>query len=362
MCGIAGFSLSQSSKINARQLSNALLTAIEDRGYMASGYGFHYNGIHGYHSAATPGSSLPLKYMPRKSQTVILHTRLATHGSVDDNRNNHPVTSPDLNIALVHNGVIYNHQQVRTKITGNLPPVDTSVIPALLEQHGLQAIDQLDGDAAIAWLDKRDPDMLHLARYQHSPLTMAQLEDGSFVFASTEPLLWRALIQLDLTPTWMQTANELEYFTIKYGVVLSKEMLPAPKYSGSAYNYNYYRHQTSGAKGIAQPYSDYIPEYIDGYGWTDGWSDEDWEDMNQWNSSFSSSDTPKLVTASNSKYWTAIREDFDEPDTLFYTADERELWVNELFYLASEPNVELIDYGNVEAGGELVSTMNDELF
>ena len=34
MCGIAGFSLSANSTIKPRKLANALLTAIEDRGYM----------------------------------------------------------------------------------------------------------------------------------------------------------------------------------------------------------------------------------------------------------------------------------------------------------------------------------------
>lgn len=362
MCGIAGFSLAPNSKIKARELSNALLTAIEDRGYMASGFGFHHDGIHGYHSAATPGSSLSLKHMPRKAKTAILHTRLATHGSVEDNRNNHPVTSPDFNIALVHNGVIYNHADVRTQLTGNLPPVDTSVIPALIEQRGLQAIDELDGDAAIAWLDKRDPDMLHLARYQHSPLTMAQLDDGSFVFASTEALLWRALIQLDLPPTWMYTASELEYFTIKFGVIVGKEMLPAPKYVDTRYNYNYYRHQTAGAKGVAQPHSDNVGNYVPGYGWDDMWDDEDWYDVQQWNAKFGvPSDTPK---SSNNKYWTVIHEDLAQrADYLYYSESEHELWVNELYMLANEPGVQLIDYGTVLGSGELVSTMNDnELF
>ena len=41
MCGIGGFSLSTDSKINPRVLSNALLTVLEDRGYMASGFAFH---------------------------------------------------------------------------------------------------------------------------------------------------------------------------------------------------------------------------------------------------------------------------------------------------------------------------------
>lgn len=361
MCGIAGFSLTPNSKVKARQLGNAMLTAIEDRGYMASGYAFQHDGMHGYHSAAVPGSTLSLKFMPRKTRTAIFHTRLATHGAVTDNRNNHPVTSPDGNIALVHNGVIYNHNQVRAKVTGNLPPVDTSVIPAVIEQHGTASLNLLDGDAAIAWLDKRDQGTLHLARYQHSPLCIAQLEDGSFVFASTEQLLWRVLIQLDLMPTWMHNPAELEYYTIRDGIILSRDILPEPLYSGSAYDYSYYRHQTSGAKGsgMSQGYSSY--EYWDEFG------DEYWDDETEtWASQPIASDTPSCsvnVRNDNQKYWTEIREELAQrSDVLFYADNEHELWVSELYLYANDPALNLLDYGTVAKDGSLVSEQESALF
>lgn len=352
MCGIAGFSLTPNSKIKPRQLSNALLTAIEDRGYMASGYGWHHDGYHGYHSSATPGSGLSLKFMPRKTRTAILHTRLATHGSVNDNRNNHPVTSPDGNIALVHNGVIYNHDQVRKQISCELPPVDTSVIPAVIEQYGISDINKLYGDAAIAWLDMRDPDTLHLARYQHSPLCFVQVEDGSFIFASTEALLWRALIQLDIVPVFMHTPDELTYYTIRNGVIQSQQMLPEPQYSGYDYDYGYYRHQTSGAKGgyTAKPYTKY--EFDE---W-DEWDDE-WEDYN----------APKVLgtpeDSSRDKFWLEMRDELElHTQHLWYAEDERQLWIDELYALAFEPGVQLVDYGTVDSQGFMESSKSTANF
>lgn len=356
MCGIAGFSLAPESKIKSRQLSNALLTAIEDRGYMASGYAFWHKDTMGYHSEAKPGSSLSLKFMPRRASTVILHTRLATHGSVNDNRNNHPVTSPDKTIALVHNGVIYNHHDVRRSIKGNLPDVDTSVIPALLEQKGIASLNQLDGDAAIAWLNQAEPGVMHLARYQHSPLTLAHLEDGSFVFASTEALLWRALVQLNLAPTWMESANELDYFTIKNGIMQSKEMLPEPMYADASYNQSYYRHQTAGAKGTL---TESAPSNL-------YWDDEeesyyDYEAYD-WNQSFLSQ--PTQSTPAVTKFWTKVQEKVaPHSDYIYYNENERELWLNELYMLADEPGIALIDYGTTDKNGMLVSSYEDsELF
>lgn len=359
MCGIAGFSLTPQSKVKTRQLANAMLTAIEDRGNQASGYAFWRDDNFGYHSEAKPGSGLSLKFLPRKARTVILHTRLATHGPVSDNRNNHPVTSPNGNIALVHNGVIYNHNELRPHLDAKLPPVDTSVIPAVIEQYGLDSINRLDGDAAIAWLDKREPGLLHLARYQHSPLCVAQIEDGSFVFASTEALLWRVLIQLDLMPTWMHKPNELDYYTIRDGIITSTTVLPEPLFTGSSYAYGYYRNQTSGGKS-----SNYDIRYYD---YDDYWDDEDDiyypspkassqvpldEILDEQPALFYNSETDQP----DEKYWILAKDELAQASTYTYYAPwEYELWANELYYLANVPDLELLDYGEIDSQGILVS-------
>jgi predicted glutamine amidotransferase len=378
MCGIAGFSLTPNSKVKTRQLANALLTAIEDRGFMASGYAYQVGSHMGYHKKAVTGSMLGLKGLPKSAKHVILHTRLATHGSVDDNRNNHPVMSPSENIALVHNGVIYNHTQVRLKIDGDLPDVDTSVIPAVIEQLGVESLDVLDGDAAIAWFDRKQHNTLHLARYQHSPLVMCQIEDGSFIFASTEALLWKVLVQLDLMPTWLESAKELQYFTIKDGVVLSSTNLPAPKYEHTSYNYDYYRHQTSGAKGGAYStpsYNSYGASYHEGYGWTD-WDDE-WEDVyyskltNKTSSSCAvpvSEDTYADVIDFNSikergaRWYTQLQQGSDpEPYTIYYFDGEATTWKDELYMLADAKDITIVDYGSIRRDGMLVSAV-EEIF
>ena len=365
MCGIAGFSLSPNSNIKVRQLANSLLTAIEDRGYMASGYAYQVGNDLGYYKSATRGSMLKLKGLPLNARNVILHTRLATHGSITDNRNNHPVTSPSQDIALVHNGVIYNHNEVRLKIDGDLPDVDTSVIPAVIEQLGVESLDVLDGDAAIAWFNRNQPDTLHIARYQHSPLVMCQIEDGSFIFASTEQLLWKVLIQLDLMPTWLEKAKELDYFTVRDGMVVSQQMLPEPKFTGYYYDYSYYRHQTSGAKGTASTTNS--PK-------TWNWEDYelwDWEEFDDdfyyvGNKSLASrwkeetKDDTSVELPKDTAYYIKLRENVDPtPYYLYYSDDESEMWKDELYLLVDEGNVQVIDYGHISNRGELVSAQDD---
>lgn len=257
MCGIGGFSLAQGSKINPRKLSNALLTGLETRGSQASGFAWQADRRTGYYKQDIAGSRLSLRSMPRATTTAILHTRLATHGSTKNNANNHPVMSPDQNIALVHNGVIYNHKRVRQELPFQLPEVDTSVIPAILQKYGFERFDMLDGDASVAWLDQRKAGMLHVGRFSHSPLVIAQLTDGSFVFASTEAILTKALKQLRLEDDFRYTVPEGQLYTVVSGIITATDKLPitSPQYEEklSTYNYGKYRSATSGNAHAFQP-------------------------------------------------------------------------------------------------------------
>ena len=252
MCGIAGFSLSKNSKINSKKLSNALLCGIESRGNQAAGYAWQDGVSSGVYKSNVRGSNLSLKGMPRNADTVILHTRYATHGSVKVMANNHPVMSPDKNIALVHNGVIYNHQRVRTELGYNLPEVDTSVIPAILQKHGVDRLDMLDGDASIAWLDERENGTLHVGRFSHSPLFVAQTSDGSLVFASTETILLDALKRVRMDVVYLQQVPEKVLYTVRQGRIDGSDVMPETspefeeKLSYSAYGK--YRGMTSGGK------------------------------------------------------------------------------------------------------------------
>jgi predicted glutamine amidotransferase len=256
MCGIAGYSLSENSRIQPRKLAKALLTEIESRGNQASGYAWQSATGSGIFKRDTRGSRLSMKPMSRGTRVAVLHTRYATHGAITDNANNHPVLSPDRSVALVHNGVIYNHNTVRGEIPFRLPEVDSSVIPALLQtfERDTQSFEKLDGDASVAWLDDNDRFTLNLARISYSPLCIAQLADGSFVFASTQELLLSALDGLNLQPVYLENVSEYTLLKVENGIITTQATLPEtnPKYVEKFdYNYSGYRYMTAGAKGSA---------------------------------------------------------------------------------------------------------------
>jgi len=261
MCGIGGFSLSNGSKLNPRKLANALLTEMDVRGNQASGYAYQSKSGAGFFKQDTAGSKLPLRGMSKGATNVILHTRYATHGTIRDMANNHPVQSPDKSISLVHNGVIYNHDLVRSELSAKLPEVDTAVVPAILEQfdRDTNKFSMLDGDASVAWLDEEDRGVLKVARISHSPLVIAQLKCGSFVFASTESILLNALKRAGVKPVFIETVPERTLLVVRGGRLDSVETLPEtdPKFQDTAwYSYGSYRAMTSGGHSKAsQPKS-----------------------------------------------------------------------------------------------------------
>ena len=253
MCGIAGYSLSKNSRINPRKLAKALLIEMDVRGNQASGYAWQSSTGAGIYKRDASGTAISMKQMSKGTRVAVLHTRYATHGSITNNANNHPVLSPDKTISLVHNGVIYNHNTVRTHIDSNLPEVDSSVIPALLQQfeRNTDKFDMLDGDASVAWLDDNDKLTLKVARISHSPLTIAQLPDGSFIFASTESILLNALERMHLDAIYLEGVAERSLLTIVNGSLNDVEVLPEldPQYEERftyGYNTNKYRNMTSG--------------------------------------------------------------------------------------------------------------------
>ena len=125
--------------------------------------------------------------------TGIAHTRWATHG-VPSEKNAHPHISEG--IAVVHNGIIENHDAVRNKLQAAgyqfTSDTDTEVIAHLIHQHAKNGKDlfaatqaatkELTGAYAIAVITQTDPDRIIVAR-QGAPLLLG-VSDGEMFAAS----------------------------------------------------------------------------------------------------------------------------------------------------------------------------------
>ncbi len=112
------------------------------------------------------------------------HTRWATHG-LPTEKNAHPHLDATRSIALVHNGIIENYQDLKKELTAGgvrcVSETDTEILAQLvgcyLKEKGTlaeaiaKALSRVEGSYAIVVVSRDNPGMLYAAR-KHSPLVM----------------------------------------------------------------------------------------------------------------------------------------------------------------------------------------------
>jgi glucosamine 6-phosphate synthetase-like amidotransferase/phosphosugar isomerase protein len=190
MCGIAGYSLSPSSRVERTLAAQVLLAAIAERGADAVGYAYRGGdvpvGLHKQRSGAS--ELLEDVRVPAGASQLVLHVRDYTKGHPRIDANNHPVRHGA--VVGVHNGIILNDEEIfAARGLERAEPemtVDSEAIFALAEAVPGRAgvLEELYGSVAAAWLDERAPDVLYLARGVGRPLWLGCGEDGA-MFAST---------------------------------------------------------------------------------------------------------------------------------------------------------------------------------
>jgi glucosamine 6-phosphate synthetase-like amidotransferase/phosphosugar isomerase protein len=191
MCGIAGYSLSPSSRLDRTLAAQTLLAAIAERGADAVGYAYRVPGEADptVVKQRTPASELLDRVrVPADATQLLVHVRDYTKGHPSIAANNHPVRHGP--VVGVHNGIIVNDDELLvTHACSRAEPemtVDSEAIFALAahSRHDVQALEALTGSMAAAWLDARDPEHLYAARGIGRPLWIGESRDGVF-FAST---------------------------------------------------------------------------------------------------------------------------------------------------------------------------------
>jgi glucosamine--fructose-6-phosphate aminotransferase (isomerizing) len=141
-----------------------------------------------------------LEQTPTTGKIGIAHTRWATHG-VPSERNAHPHISRD-GIAIVHNGIIENHDELRADLERRgykfVSETDTEVIAHRVHYHlgtlkdlfkAVRAtVAELEGAYALLVVSEHDPERLILAR-QGCPVVIGLGDDENFVASDVAALL-----------------------------------------------------------------------------------------------------------------------------------------------------------------------------
>ncbi len=198
MCGIVGCVLKQK---NAAPILLDCISKLEYRGYDSVGIATENNKIYikkDKGKIIDVNTNLDLADM--EGQSGIAHVRWATHG--DPNKlNSHPHTDEEGSIAVVHNGIIENYDQIKARLISEghefKSDTDTEVIPHLLKDfmnEGLsleeamrETVKVIHGAYAIAAVCVDEPGKV-VATRKDSPLIVG-IGDGEFFVASDSPAI-----------------------------------------------------------------------------------------------------------------------------------------------------------------------------
>lgn len=163
-----------------------------------------------------------LRQIDKDAKWFILHTRFATHGSPQDNLNNHPILHD--NIVGIHNGILRNHEEI-LKETGRHDDgseVDSEAIFAAVNKWGLQnGLKRVKGDMVAVFADARRPEFLYIARSHGRQVTLGWTDKGNIIFASEIQALKR-LERHGIKFTKFSTVSENRLLTLKDGKITNR--------------------------------------------------------------------------------------------------------------------------------------------
>jgi len=183
------------------------LKKLEYRGYDSAGVACFYNNKINVTRRVGKVKELEEAINDKKSSKDceglgIAHTRWATHGEPNQ-KNAHPHLDQSNKIAIVHNGIIENHEPIK-KFLGSKKiqfksDTDTEVLVQLIgyfynkgklnfEQSVRAALQRVDGAYGIVVLNKDYPDMMIAAR-KGSPLVLGIKDNEFFIGSDVSPII-----------------------------------------------------------------------------------------------------------------------------------------------------------------------------
>jgi len=198
MCGICGYT-------GSGQTADILLDSLEMleyRGYDSAGIAVENSGAIAVRKNCGRVDALKTICMqnPVCGTTGIGHTRWATHGEANT-LNSHPHTNLSGTIAVVHNGIIENHTELKSFLCDKgyrfVSNTDTEVIPHLVDYYYREcfdflgavrcAVSDLDGSFAIAVICSDCPGKI-IAANHHSPLVVGIGENENYLSSDINAL------------------------------------------------------------------------------------------------------------------------------------------------------------------------------
>jgi len=200
VCGIVGYV----GKRDATPVLIEGLHRLEYRGYDSAGLAVMHRGRR---VTKTAGRVQDLRDklggQTGKSTIGIGHTRWATHGEPNET-NAHPHTDTAARVAIVHNGIIENAEQLRDQLQASgvrlVTDTDTEALAHMiaaelaeredvtLEDAVIRTLHRVEGAYGLVVLDIKNPDQLVVAR-NGSPIVLGLGENEMFVASDVSALV-----------------------------------------------------------------------------------------------------------------------------------------------------------------------------
>ena len=225
MCGIVGY-------IGRRDAVPVLLEglrSLEYRGYDSAGLAVVYRNKLQVIKTAGRVQDLRERVSDRTKATVgIGHTRWATHGEPNE-VNAHPHTDTDGRIAVVHNGIIENAEQLRDALVARgvklVSDTDTEALAHMiaaevgdeaggvsLEEAVRRVLRHVEGTYGLVVLDVRQPNELVVAR-NGSPIVLGIGESEMFIASDVAALVRYTKQVVYLDDAEIATVHAADYRT-----------------------------------------------------------------------------------------------------------------------------------------------------
>jgi predicted glutamine amidotransferase len=222
MCGIFGFAKTSNGQSDHQlDILKRTFTNLTDessaRGKDSTGFSI-MNPLNRYtYKTLTDSSTLTrtnewsnvIDKIDRDTSIVLGHTRFATTGAKVVT-NAHPFNIGE--VVGIHNGVIYNFNQVARGLGKAIPQVDSEVIfQSLNRKDKSKAFESINGDFAVAWA-KENNTTLHLAREDGRPMVISYWKKAKVLFfASTEDIMSNAMLDAGLVLDIIKVPTDIIY-------------------------------------------------------------------------------------------------------------------------------------------------------
>ena len=229
MCGIVGYI----GKEQAAPILLAGLKKLEYRGYDSAGLAVRDEAMGKIDVVKAKGRLHILEEKTDGGKSVpgscgIGHTRWATHGEPSET-NAHPHSTDDHSVALVHNGIIENYQELKEKLLKEgyqfHSATDTEVAVKLIDYYYKKTGNPLEGIAramlrvrgsyAFGILFKDYPDRMYAAR-KDSPLIAGKGATGNLIASDVPAILdqTRSVYYIGNMEIAELTEQELHFYNI----------------------------------------------------------------------------------------------------------------------------------------------------